>query len=47
MPELIPSLIKILVTGLATLTVYLGSNRLFAWERHRREQRNSRIRLGL
>ena len=47
LPELVPGLIKMIVTGLATLAVYVGSNRLFAWDLRRRELRNSRIRLGL
>lgn len=41
------ALAKTFVTGLVTLAVYVGSDRFFAWERHRREQRSRRIRLGL
>lgn len=47
LPGATSSFIKVALTGLTTLAVYVGSNRLLAYERRRREQRNRRIRLGL
>lgn len=47
LPEPVPTVVKVVLTGLATLAVYVGSNRFFSWERRRREQRNRRVRLGL
>lgn len=37
---------KTVATGMLTLMVYLATNRLFAWDRRRRELRNRKIRLG-
>ena len=39
------ALAKTLVTGLLTMLVYVAANRLFAWDRRRRERRRGRLRL--
>lgn len=37
--------VKMLVTGLLTMGVYLAANRFFSWERNWREKRSRRLRL--